>query len=884
MQKAAAELFRTAREHGEAFPAFPPVPPWEQGGETWTESEVWKEATRAVMQARPGSSEDRAAAAEAVRSLHEACMTAAVRRGGKVMGVKTPGSEATAGAARALAGGAVEEALKEARAGGGQSGDPKWLEATFGCEPPQATEEGGWLDPNTGHKLRGEAWERRGATGLLLRDVKDGVDWVWSEGRPPPVQLDKPNLKSVQLYKSWVMEEIGRYEAQGLMQWQDEVLPGADPMTPDTRFVKVINPWGACEKPDFATTGAVRPYLDMSASGVNERLAGWPMELPTAESVMGLLRRGYYLGKRDLKHGFQHMKLTAEASEYVGFRCPDTGRVGRLCVLPFGASQSPARFWIMSNEVLRMLRAELLDMEAAAAERGQPYPPGEGPGDVILAGYIDDYLFGAPTWELVQLAFEVADRLGGELGLTFKAAKDEGRSDALQAISFVGLELDCREDPVMRVPAAKQDKFGAAVDELLAAEKAQGEVDRRALQKTVGMLAFAARACRWGRTFLGHLYDNINAAAVKVPLTPGARQDLEWWAEALKPGAFWGTRSYWGMAQWDLIKGTHYMEQGGDAAGEPGLGWGASTGYEKAAGLFTEEEQSLHISWKELRAILHGLQLWGAEYAGRRVVVWSDNTAACAAVNTGRVRARQEHDRAMARAMVREIARICARNGVDLRARHIPGPLNEVNDALSRGRRTPSSADYKLMPQHYERVMGGEAAEVDMYAAVDARNCQRLTDRGRGTRHGSVQRPAHTLGPELPGRRLWANPPWDLAGEALQLVAEAWMAAPWTTSGVVAVPAWDSQWWYRRWILRHNSPYKVLERIPAGTRPFLATGSDRFRKNPERAPPAAGPLRWDLLLLGIGAVRERGGRGAQGPGESADDHPPPVRAQEPCGA
>jgi hypothetical protein len=302
-----------------------------------------------------------------------------------------------------------------------------------------------------------------------------------------------------------------------------------------------------------------------------------------------------------------------------------------------------------------------------------------------------------------------------------------------------------------------------------------------------------------------------------------------------------------------MIQGTHYLEQGGDAAGEADLGWGASFAQERAAGRFSVDELPLHIAWKELRAILHGLQLWQASYAGRRVVVWTDNTAACVAVNTGRVRTKNVQDAQQARAMVREIATICTTQGIDLWARHIAGKLNVTNDLLSRRQAKQASADYKLMPALFEAHC--RWAEVDLYASVNGSNTQALVDKGRGTLWGSVATPAATLAAELPGRRIWANPPFERAGEALALVEQAWETDPFSTSACVCVPDWESQGWHQKWVQRKSSPFRVVHRIPANTEAFLATGARNVLTRGD-APKPAGPLAWPVLVLAIGSLKE----------------------------
>jgi uncharacterized protein (DUF736 family) len=68
---------------------------------------------------------------------------------------------------------------------------------------------------------------------------------------------------------------------------------------------------------------------------------------------------------------------------------------------------------------------------------------------VTLVGNVDDVLIMAERHEDIVAAFRVLDDLGVELGVEWKAAKDEGREEALQRVTFVGVDLDVSEDPTL---------------------------------------------------------------------------------------------------------------------------------------------------------------------------------------------------------------------------------------------------------------------------------------------------------------------------------------------------------------------------------------------------------------------------------------------------
>jgi hypothetical protein len=104
--------------------------------------------------------------------------------------------------------------------------------------------------------------------------------------------------------------------------------------TGEVDFVVNVNPLLAIPKTDTE----VRPVLDCTRGGVNGALAPWGMALPTIETILGVLRPGWYLGKRDLRHGFYHLVVDPSERKHFGFRHPTTGQIGRFTVLIMGCS------------------------------------------------------------------------------------------------------------------------------------------------------------------------------------------------------------------------------------------------------------------------------------------------------------------------------------------------------------------------------------------------------------------------------------------------------------------------------------------------------------------------------------------------------------------
>ena len=120
------------------------------------------------------------------------------------------------------------------------------------------------------------------------------------------------------------------------------------------------------------------------------------------------------------------------------------------------------------------------------------------------------------------------------------------------------------------------------------------------------------------------MYSWLEAGESDVLEMPGeeALDNLDFWDGVLNvERSRWEGKTRFATARWDLVKGLNYFEQGGDVAGEENLGWGAVWGFERAAGDFFGEEKTWHIAWKELLAVLRGIELWRDNYVGARLVV-----------------------------------------------------------------------------------------------------------------------------------------------------------------------------------------------------------------------------------------------------------------------
>ena len=85
-----------------------------------------------------------------------------------------------------------------------------------------------------------------------------------------------------------------------------------------------------------------------------------------------------------------------------------------------------------------------------------------------------------------------------------------------------------------------------------------------------------------------------------------------------------------------------------------------------------------HITALEMFAIIICLKLWGKNFKGKRIIVYSDSNSACLVVNTGKARC------PILQECLREICYLAAINEFELRLQHLDRQSNRIADHLSR--------------------------------------------------------------------------------------------------------------------------------------------------------------------------------------------------------
>ncbi|KAM8939578.1 uncharacterized protein RCH25_053265 [Pelodytes ibericus] len=286
-----------------------------------------------------------------------------------------------------------------------------------------------------------------------------------------------------------------------------------------------------------------------------------------------------------------------------------------------------------------------------------------------MVHYLDDFLCVGPRGSRTCVVLlRSLEQVAQSFGVPLAADKTEGPTTCL---SFLGLEIDSVAG-VCRLPKDKLVVLRAAVQMVRGAKK----VTLRQLQSLIGRLNFACRIIPVGRVFIRSLSRataGIAAGHHFIRVTRKIRADLAVWLVFLE--RFNGKVVF----QRAVVQADE-LELYTDASGSVGFGayfagkWCAKLWPDAWAG----SRLLKNLAFLELFPLLVALTLWGGCMRDRRVVFFSDNLAVVHSVNNLSAAS------APVVRLLRRFVLLCMELNISFRAKHVPGHLNVIADALSR--------------------------------------------------------------------------------------------------------------------------------------------------------------------------------------------------------
>lgn len=410
--------------------------------------------------------------------------------------------------------------------------------------------------------------------------------------------------------------------------------------------VNHISPLSAVPKPD----GSTRLVFDLSQPNglsVNDFIS--KDEFPTsythfdmATELVHLTGRGCFLTKVDIKHAYRLLPVRPEDRPLLVYYWQ--GKYYVDLVLPFGGRSSASIFTSFSDLVCWILRNKR---------------------KLTVIHYSDDFLIISVT--LPDALRDLDDFKYTFLCLNIPIAEDKLVGPATD-LSFCGIGINT-VDMSISIPQEKVQEVLRDMPRWCT----RRTCTQTQLQSLVGKLNFFAKVIVPGRIFTRRLIDliyTVSRPSHHITITRLAREDIHWWRELLQS---WNRSS--------IIPNPRRLYSSdlmlfSDAAKYHGFG--AVFGDAWIQSRWPTEWAERDIDFKEFFAVYAAALTWGEQWAGRRVVMVTDNKAIT------QIWAKGSTPAPLLMAIMRRLFLFAAKNSFSISLKHIFGHFNSAADALSR--------------------------------------------------------------------------------------------------------------------------------------------------------------------------------------------------------
>ena len=311
-----------------------------------------------------------------------------------------------------------------------------------------------------------------------------------------------------------------------------------------------------------------------------------------------------FMAKLDLENAYKHIYVSPEDWHMLGFTWPDASGMNQFYfskVLNFGLRSAPYLFDQFASALLEFM------YKAGVPRR--------------IVRYVDDFIVIAPT------AAECQDNLNTMLATCMQSGFSVQPSKVTTpatTVEFLGIVIDS-ELQQLRISPERLSDLSTELKNWLGVKRAS----KRQLLSLVGKLAFASRAVRTGRAFLGRLIAAAKTAKAlhhHVKLNADTRADLAWWAKCIAShnGVFYYSPSWSGDDVTHVYTDASNLAMGAVCKNEWFLiSYSGSFAYQL--------EKS--INWREFYVAVAALATWASSLKGKAVVFHIDNMVVCNILN-----------------------------------------------------------------------------------------------------------------------------------------------------------------------------------------------------------------------------------------------------------
>ena len=418
-----------------------------------------------------------------------------------------------------------------------------------------------------------------------------------------------------------------------------------------------------------------RPVINLRQ--LNKHVYNQKFRMESLGNIRSLLKPGGFMIKIDLQDAYMSVPVAPKSRSLLVFIFD--GKIYRFKVMPFGLNSAPRIFTKLFKPILRLLRSQ----------------------GMLLIIYLDDILPIAQTADLCLAQDKFLMKLLQDLGFLVNINKSV--LTPTQRIIFLGFLIDS-VNMTISLPEKKQLAIIQKANSLLG----QNLVSIRNLCQFVGMCSATHPALRQVPLFYRKIQLSINKVLSKASLKKlcynqkirlnfQVRQNLQWWAEEMPH-----------HCSAPVFSPPVDVKIATDSSF---LGWGATMGHARIAGLWEWERLWSHINKKELQTCFIALEYFVSHLKDIHVQLSVDNTAAVSYLNhVGGTRSQALSDLAIA------IWEWCLQRKIYLSAIHIPGIVNKTPDGLSRQKL--ESTEWMLDSSVFRQIVAVyQQPQVDLFAS-----------------------------------------------------------------------------------------------------------------------------------------------------------------------
>ncbi len=314
--------------------------------------------------------------------------------------------------------------------------------------------------------------------------------------------------------------------------------------------------------------------------------------------------------------------------------------------------------------------------------------------------YIDDFA-GANHKMAAEKDFSELSILFSQLGVPESVAKAVAPT---QRLTFLGILVDCINKR-LEIDQERLNNIKTELKDWLTKERAC-VAD---IQHLVGLLSFAATCVRQGRTFFSRILDWLRTMPknrhFNVSIPEEVKKDIVWWHTFAE--------TYNGISMMPPLEWSKPdMHCSVDAClqGAGGYCQGQYFHFE-----FSEDviENAKHINGLEIYTLMVACRVWGDQFRGKNIQLFSDNMATVEVFRSGK-----SADPFMS-SCLRDILFEAASNEFQVRLKHLTTTENRLSDLLSR---------WSIDPKNGE-LFHKETAHVNTKEVIVPESCRIISSR-----------------------------------------------------------------------------------------------------------------------------------------------------------